>query len=62
MVLIFISNLIFTEAASEKAGQLYTLKASLQQETPPKSTLSTKPKAVCAIFFAGVMDCKIKVN
>ena len=37
----------FIEAASEKAGQLYTLKASIQQETPTKPALPGKAKVVC---------------
>ena len=39
--------LIMLGTSSENAGQLYTLKASIQQETPPKPAHVGKSKVVC---------------
>jgi hypothetical protein len=50
--IMFCTILYFTEAASEKAGQLYTLKASIQQATSTKPALTGKQKVVCNKFYA----------
>jgi hypothetical protein len=48
----FIFIFYFAEAVSEKAGQLYTLKATISQEALTKPAPLAKPKVVCNTFCA----------